>query len=142
MTCLHYFFYYFLKRNLPKILGNTLIMPDYWYFWKPSPHFCKKSGVPTMLVVLSPLYYHSFYLSVPSTQIIGIFGNLVPTLVKRVGYPLCWWSYPLFIITPFIYLYHLHRKIAAINQRIKVDNSSINYSRENDIILIQLLALY
>ena len=95
MTCLHYFFYYFLKRHLPKILGNTLIMPDYWYFWKPSPHFCKKSGVPTMLVVLS-----------------------LP-----------------FIITPFIYLCHLHRKIATINQLIKIDSSSINYSRENEIIL-------
>ena len=52
MTYLHYFFYYFLKRHLPKILGNTLIKPHYWYFWKPSPDFCKESGLPTMLVVL------------------------------------------------------------------------------------------
>ena len=37
-------------------------------------------------------------------RIIGIFGNLAFTFVKRVGYPLCWWSYPSpsFII-PFIY---------------------------------------
>ena len=53
MTCWHYFFYYFLKRHLDKILGNTLIMPHYWHFWKPSPHFCKESRVPTKLVVLS-----------------------------------------------------------------------------------------
>ena len=99
MTCLHYFFNYFLRRHLPKILGNILIMSHYWYFWKPSPHFCKESGVPTMLVVLSLL----------------------------------------FIIIPFIYpllkMCHLHRKIATIGQLIKTDSSSINYSRENEIIL-------
>ena len=99
MTCLHYFFYYFLKRDLPKILGNTLIMPDYWYFWKPSPHFCKKSGVPTMLVVLSLLF-----ISIP-------------------------------FIYPLLKMCHLHRKIATIDQLIKIDSSSINYSRENEIIL-------
>ena len=77
-------------------------MPDNaynWYFWKPSPHFCKDSQVPTMLVVLS-----------------------LP-----------------FIIIPFIYplfkMYHLHRKITTINQQIKIDSSTINYSRENEIIL-------
>ena len=99
MTCLHYFFYYFLKRHLPKILGNILIMSNYWYFWKPSAHVREESGVSTMLVVLS-----------------------LP-----------------FIIIPFIYLLfkkcHLLRKIAAINQLIKIDSSSINYSRENEIIL-------
>ena len=99
MTCLHYFFNYFLRRHLPKILGNILIMSHYWYFRKPSPHFCKESGVPTMLAVLSLL----------------------------------------FIIIPFIYplikMCHLHRKIAAIDQLIKIDSSSNNYSRENDIIL-------
>ena len=44
-----------------------------------------------------------------------------------------------FIIIPFIYplfkMYHLHRKITAINQQIKIDSSTINYSRENVIIL-------
>ena len=99
MTCLHYFFYYFLKRHLPKILENTLIMPRYWYFWKPSAQFCKESGVPAIMVVLS-----------------------LP-----------------FIIIPFIYPFfkmcHLHRKIATINQLVKIDSSSISYSRESEIIL-------
>ena len=99
MTCLHYFYYCFLKGDLPKIMGNTLIMPHYWHFWKPSRHFCKESGVPTMLVVLS-----------------------LP-----------------FIIIPFIYPFfkmcHLHRKIATTNQLVKINSSSINYSRENEIIL-------
>ena len=99
MTCLHYFFNYFLRRHLPKILGNILIMSHYWYFWKPSPNFYKESGVPTMLVVLSLL----------------------------------------FIIIPFIYplfkMCHLHRKIATINQLVKIDSSSISYSRESEIIL-------
>ena len=51
----------------PKFLGKTLIMPHYWYFWKPSPHFCKDSGVPTMLVVLSLplLLIILFLLSIP-----------------------------------------------------------------------------
>ena len=44
-----------------------------------------------------------------------------------------------FIIIPFIYplfkMCHLHRKIAAINQLIKIGSSSINYSRENKTIL-------
>ena len=44
-----------------------------------------------------------------------------------------------FIIILFIYplfkMYHLHKKFAAINQRIKIDSSRINYSRENEIIL-------
>ena len=40
-----------------------------------------------------------------------------------------------FIITPFIYLCYLHRNIETINQLIKIDSSSVNYSRENEIIL-------
>ena len=102
MTCLHYFFNYFLRRHLPKILGNILIMSYYWYFWKPSPHFCKESGVPTMLVVLSLFF------------IIILF------------------------IYPFLKMCHLHGKIATIDQLIKIDSSSINYSRENEIILSYL----
>ena len=99
MTCLHYFFYQFLKRHLPKILSNILIMSDYWYFWKPTTHFCKESGLATMLVVLS-LFFITFL-----------------------------FIYPLFKIC------HLHRKIATINQLIKIGSSSINYSRENEIII-------
>ena len=45
----------------------------------------------------------------------------------------------LFIIISFIYplfkMCHLHRKIATINQLIKIDSSRINYSRENEIML-------
>ena len=89
------FFLLFFKTSFSKVLGNTLIMPDYWYLWKHSPHFGKNRGVPTMLVILS-----------------------LP-----------------FIITPFIYLCHLHRKIATINQLIKIDSPSINYSSENEITL-------
>ena len=44
-----------------------------------------------------------------------------------------------FTIIPFIYLLfkmrHLHRKIAITNQLIKIDSFTINYSRENEIIL-------
>ena len=44
------------------------------------------------------------------------------------------------IIIPFIYplfkMSDLHAKIATINQLIKIDSSSINYSRENEIKII------
>ena len=74
-------------------------MSHYWYFWKPSPHFCKESGIPTILVALSLLFF------------------IIPFI------------YPLFKMC------HPRRKIATINQLIKTDSSSINYSRENKIIL-------
>ena len=44
------------------------------------------------------------------------------------------------IIIPFIYhlfkMSDLHAKIATINQLIKIDSSSISYSRENEIKII------
>ena len=96
----------FLKRHLPKILGNTLIMP-----------------------------------------IIGIFGNLALTFVKRVRYPLCWWSYasPSFII-PFIYPLSICRE--KLQQLISESKLTVPVSTTQGKmrlylhITAQLLALY
>ena len=109
MTCLHYFFNYFLRRHIPKILGNIMIMSHYWYFWEPSTHFCKESGVPTMLVVLS------FLLSI------------IP------------------FIYPLLKMCHLYRKIATIDQLIKLTvpvSTTQGKMRLHFRIRAQLLALY
>ena len=75
-------------------------MRHYRYFSKPSPHVCKGSGVPTIMVVLS-----------------------LPVIIIPFIYPLFKMS-------------NLHAKIATINQLIKIDSSSISYSRENEIKII------
>ena len=40
-----------------------------------------------------------------------------------------------FIYPPYFKMCHPHRQIVKINQLIKTDSSSINYSEENEIIL-------
>ena len=48
---LNYFFYYFLKTHLPKVLNDT--SSGFCIFGSLVPHFCKESRIPTMLMVLS-----------------------------------------------------------------------------------------
>ena len=91
-------YFKFLKHYLKAIYSNIKVGAKFKLF-KLSPHFCKDSGIPTMLVTLSFLF-----VTIP-------------------------FIYPLFMMC------HLHRKIGTINQLIKIDSSSINCSRENQIIL-------
>ena len=59
--------------------------------------------------------------------ITGIFGNLLPIFVKRVGHQLCWESFlshllidPILYLSPFFKMCHPPRKIATTSQPIKV----------------------
>ena len=98
-------FPFFLNANFPKFLCSTLIIPHFWYFWKPAPYFCKERGVPIMLGVLSLSFIIPFFLST------HLFSKMC----------------------------HPPRKIATINQLLKIDNFRINYSGENKIVLIYVI---
>ena len=58
----------------------------------------------------------------------------VPTMLVVLSLPFINHSMP-FIYPLFFKMCHPHRKIATINQLIKIDSSSIKYSGENEIIL-------
>ena len=82
--------------------------------------------------------------------IIGIFGNLTLTFVKRVRYPLCWWSYPspslsFLLSIPFLRCTICTEKLQQLISKLKLTvplSTTQGKMRLYLHIRVQLLALY
>ena len=102
------------------------------FFWEPIPvnRYENHSGYGPDSALIMP---HYWYFSETCSQFCKKSG--VPTMLRV--FSLSYTNHSIPFITAFLFkMCHSPRKVATVNRLIKIDNSSINYSGENKLVLI------